>query len=139
MVQPNGAKLWRYKFRLHGAEGQHAIGTYPTVSLSKAREQHNLARSLVFAGTNPNHARKQAKLKAQQAHQRDAHGTFSAVVNSWRSLTDSELRPLSVRQRERELQNDLLPHLHDRHVDSITRLDLAVLLEKVIRRHPDAS
>lgn len=139
LVQPSGAKLWRYKFRIHGAEGQHAIGAYPSVSLSKARERHNLARTMVIAGTNPNHARKKAKLEARQAHQRDVNGTFSAVVESWRALADGELRPSSVRQRERELQNDLLPHLRDRHVDSITRLDLAVLLEKVKNRAPETA
>ena len=52
LVQPSGAKLWRYKFRVHGVEGQHAIGVYPTVSLSAARERHSQARSLIAAGLN---------------------------------------------------------------------------------------
>jgi hypothetical protein len=117
LVQPSGAKLWRYKFRIHGAEGQHAIGVYPTVSLSKAREQHGVARTLVTMGTNPNHARKQAKLEANQARVRDTHGAFSSVVRSWRSATDQDLRPSSVRQRERELDKDVLPFLHDRQID----------------------
>ena len=139
LVQPSGAKLWRYKFRIYGSEGQHAIGAYPTVSLSKAREQHSLARAMVATGTNPNLARRQAKLEAQEARQRHEHGLFSAVVDSWRTLTDTELRPSSVRQRGRELENDVLPLLRDRPVDSITRLELAALLEKVKSRAPETA
>ena len=139
LVQPSGAKLWRYKFRVHGVEGQHAIGVYPTVSLSAARERHSQARSLIAAGLNPNHVRKQAKLEALQTYQRNTMGTFSAVVNSWRELSDPYLRPASVRQREREVNNDLLPTLQDRQVESITRLELSALLEKVKKRAPETA
>ena len=139
LVQPSGAKLWRYKFRVHGVEGQHAIGVYPTVSLSAARERHSQARSLIAAGLNPNHVRKQANLEALQTYQRNTMGTFSAVVNSWRELSDPYLRPASVRQREREVNNDLLPTLQDRQVESITRLELSALLEKVKKRAPETA
>ena len=53
LVNPNGSKLWRYKFRLDGKEGLYSIGIYPDVSLSQAREQHQQARSLVAKGINP--------------------------------------------------------------------------------------
>lgn len=139
LVQPNGAKLWRYKFRLNGKEGQHAIGIYPSTSLAKAREAHNQARYLVAQGTNPNQARRSAKLQAQQENQRQTMGTFSAVAESWRGLTDPDLRPKSVLQRARELNNDLFPSLRDRQVDGITRLELAALLEKVKTRAPETA
>lgn len=139
LVQPSGAKLWRYKFRVHGIEGQHAIGVFPSVSLSNARERHNQARALIAAGQNPNHIRKQAKLEAVQAQQRSTLGTFSAAVESWRGLSDSDLRPASVRQRAREVSKDLLPTLRDRQVDSITRLELSALLEKVKKRAPETA
>ncbi|MBI2744617.1 MAG: tyrosine-type recombinase/integrase [Burkholderiales bacterium] len=139
LVQPSGAKLWRYKFRVHGVEGQHAIGVYPSVTLAHARERHNQARALVTAGQNPNHVRKQSKLEAHQSKQRRTLGAFSAVVESWRALSDSDLRPGSIRQRERELSKDLLPTLKDRQVDSITRLELSALLEKVKKRAPETA
>ena len=37
LVQPTGAKLWRYKFRRGGVEGLDALGSYPEVSLAEAR------------------------------------------------------------------------------------------------------
>lgn len=29
LIQPNGAKLWRYKFRVAGKEGLQALGAFP--------------------------------------------------------------------------------------------------------------
>ena len=39
LVKPTGSKLWRLKYRLNGKEKEYAIGVYPTVSLSQAREK----------------------------------------------------------------------------------------------------
>lgn len=41
LVQPTGAKLWKMKYRIHGYERKLAIGRYPEVSLSKARERRD--------------------------------------------------------------------------------------------------
>jgi len=37
-VKPNGAKLWRWKYRLLGKESRVALGSYPKLSLREARE-----------------------------------------------------------------------------------------------------
>lgn len=134
LVQPNGAKLWRYRFWLHEKEGMMALGRYDEVSLSDARERLAQARKLVANGINPVHSQQQAKIKATQDQQRSALGTFGAVCQSWRELTDKELRPASIRQRGREVENDLLPTLRARHVESVTRLELTALLRSVEKR-----
>lgn len=36
-VQPNGSKLFRFKYRLNGKEGLLSFGKYPAVSLLKVR------------------------------------------------------------------------------------------------------
>lgn len=139
LVQPSGSKLWRYKFRINHVEGLLAIGAYPAISLANAREKHSAARKLVADGINPVQARQQARLEAAHAQQRSTMGTFAAAAESWRALTDPDLRPASVRQRQRELNNDLLPTLRDRQVDGITRLELSALLEAVKKRAPETA
>ncbi|HNR82844.1 Arm DNA-binding domain-containing protein [Ottowia sp.] len=54
LVQPNGSKLWRYKFRIGGVEGKQSLGTFPEVSLAEARGLHGDSRKLVAQGT-PSH------------------------------------------------------------------------------------
>lgn len=36
-VQPNGSKLWWYRYRLGGAEQVYSIGVYPKITLEAAR------------------------------------------------------------------------------------------------------
>ncbi|MGI9045740.1 MAG: Arm DNA-binding domain-containing protein, partial [Burkholderiales bacterium] len=43
LVQPNGAKYWRMKYRLQGREKLLALGVYPDVSLKDAREGRDKA------------------------------------------------------------------------------------------------
>lgn len=38
LVQPNGSKLWRMKYRFAGKERLLSFGAYPAISLSAARE-----------------------------------------------------------------------------------------------------
>ena len=45
-VSTTGARLWRYSYKLHGKWGLYAIGQYPEISLTEAREVH---RSQQFA------------------------------------------------------------------------------------------
>jgi len=46
LVQPNGSKLWRYKFRLDGVEGLQALGAFPEVTLADAQHAAQGARVL---------------------------------------------------------------------------------------------
>ena len=43
-VFPDGAKRWRYKYRIDGKEKRLALGVYPSVSLKDARKRHAEAR-----------------------------------------------------------------------------------------------
>ena len=36
--RPEGSKLWRYKYTLHGKPDTHALGRYPEVRLAQARQ-----------------------------------------------------------------------------------------------------
>ncbi len=38
LVNPNGSKLWRWRYRFGGKEKLMAIGEYPIVSLAQARD-----------------------------------------------------------------------------------------------------
>ncbi len=44
LIQPNGAKYWRYRFRIGGKENMFAIGEYPSIGLQQAREARDAAR-----------------------------------------------------------------------------------------------
>jgi integrase len=139
MVQPTGAKLWRYKYRLSGKEGLYSLGAYPDVTLSAARDLHRAARAQVAAGVNPGQARQVERAKAVQAEKLAQAGAFPTVLQAWRDVTDPKLAAMSLRQRDREIKKHLVPAFRAKNIDAITRADIAALLKKVEARAPEVA
>jgi hypothetical protein len=50
LVKPNGSRLWRLKYRFAGKEKLLALGSYPQVSLKRARDYRDAARLLLKGG-----------------------------------------------------------------------------------------
>jgi hypothetical protein len=57
-VQPNGSKLWRWKYRHSKKERLLSFGPYPLVSLAEAREKQAQGRKLLLDGKDPSVQRK---------------------------------------------------------------------------------
>lgn len=49
---PQGAKLWRWKYRFGGKEKRLALGVYPQVTLAQARAAHAEARAMLAQGVD---------------------------------------------------------------------------------------
>ena len=58
LVQPNGSRLWRMKYRFGGREKLLSFGAYPEVSLAAARDARDAARSELLADRDPALTRK---------------------------------------------------------------------------------
>jgi hypothetical protein len=53
VVQPNGSKLWRMKYRFLGNEQLLSFGSDPFISRARAREKGDEAKKLIAGGTDP--------------------------------------------------------------------------------------
>lgn len=125
-VTPSGGKHWRYRFRLDGKENLYAIGEYPEIKAAEARRLRDEARSLVKQGINPTQARKLKKLEVHYEHAQ----TFKSVANEW---FDDKSKPWSDGYRKSVrtiLDKDLIPHLGNLPVKSIT----TPIVHQVIKR-----
>nr|WP_168603281.1 integrase arm-type DNA-binding domain-containing protein [Novosphingobium sp. SG707] len=63
-INPNGSKLWRYKYRHMGKQKRLALRRYPEVGLADARRRRDDARRKLEAGSDPLAERKHDKLVA---------------------------------------------------------------------------
>ena len=53
LVHKNGSKYWRMDFRLNGKRKTFAIGVWPEISLTRARELREKARDHIQRGIDP--------------------------------------------------------------------------------------
>lgn len=140
LIQKNGAKLWRYKFRIHGKEGLLAIGAYPDIGLAAAREIHNAARVAVAKGENPVTVRKAERAEEQRVALLAVKGTFAAALREWKDIQRKPpLAASTVKQRDREIKKYLEPKFASRQIQTITRLEIAALIKQVTNTAPEVA
>ncbi|MDE1962057.1 MAG: DUF4102 domain-containing protein, partial [Xanthomonadaceae bacterium] len=60
LLNPNGARWWRFDYRFGGKRKTLSFGTYPDTGLKLARERRNTARALLASGIDPS-AKRQAE------------------------------------------------------------------------------
>jgi integrase len=127
-VMPNGAKLWRLKYRHDGKERVYSIGPYPDISLAQARDERERARDWLRRGKDPTIERRVVKASAgaEQAI------TFKAVAEEWlgrQSFTDKH----AAAQRSR-LERELFPHIGALPIAEVTPALILEALRRVERR-----
>ncbi len=104
-VRPTGAKLWRYRYRIAGRENVYAMGEYPTLSLSEARQRRSEARALVTKGIHPAKHRKAAQLVQQTQNAT----TFEAVTREWMEGKAPNCTPGYAQQVHRCFEAEVFP------------------------------
>ena len=131
-INPNGAKLWRLRYRLHGKESVYSIGKYPAVSLLRAREERGEARELIRQGINPSQHRKLEKVK--RTH--ESKNTFKAVANEWLERNEGVWTEKTYLQRSRLLAADVFPQIGSLPMRDIGATQVLEIIQTIERRAP---
>lgn len=120
LINPNGSKLWRVKYRIHGIERKLSLGSYPMVKLVEAREARDAARKQVSKMIDPNAAKRQARIEATI----QANNTFASVAEEF--LAKREIEGLSPQTMEKYvwLLKLVSPDFAQRPVAEITPAEL---------------
>ncbi len=129
LVTPRGGKYWRFKYRLGGKERLLALGTYPEINLSDARQRRDEARRQVAKGIDPGAVR-----KAQKQAETDEKETFEVIAREWHAKFSPSWRPIHSITIMRRLENDLLPWVGKRPINEIRASELLAALRRVESR-----
>lgn len=125
LVRANGAKLWRLKYHLAGRERSLALGEYPDVSLTRARQKAGEARNLVHEGIDPvQDGREQKAMRVNAALQ-----TFSVVADEWIAKKAKKWTDGHLEQNRQSLRDYVLPKIGTRPIASLTAQDVMRVLE----------
>lgn len=128
LLKPDGSRYWRMDYRFDGKRKTLALGVYPEVSLSNARQRREDARRLLAAGTDPGVARKSAK-RAQAEAIRAAEDTFEAIARDW--MARQEVAEVTANKTRWILETFLFPDIGRRPIAEITPRDLLAVLRKI--------
>ena len=92
-VMPTGRKSWVFRYNFEGNARRMTLGSYPTMTLSQAREKHALALQDVERGIGPGLKAQAEKAKRKdtgvpcrpEPHQENqgAHTLFCWTTRSW--------------------------------------------------------
>ena len=130
LVHPNGSKYWRQKYRFEGREKLLALGVYPEIGLSQARERRDEARKLLAQGVDPGQHRKALKASREEA----AANSFEVLAREWLENRKAYVEhPQHVKTLAR-LQKDVFPWLGRKPIAGIEATDVLSVLKRVDAR-----
>jgi hypothetical protein len=118
-IMPSGSKYWRLKYRIHKKEKRLAIGVYPTIPLSEAREKRDAAKKLIRNGLDPVQTKKQAKQEAKT----NAENTFKAVALEWHAQNKDRWSENYGYKVLKGLELNVFPFIGERPIADITPLN----------------
>jgi len=130
LINPNGTKYWRMKYRFLGKEKLLAFGTYPLLSLSEARENREKAKKLLVNGTDPQAFRKDEK----QNKVRNSQNTFKVVALEWHENQKYRWSNGYYEKVLRSLELNIFPFIGARPIADIEAPDLLDVLRKIEKR-----
>lgn len=132
LVNPNGSKLWRMKYRFAGKEKLLSIGQYPLVSIVEAREERHKAKKLLAQNPPIDPMAKKKEQKAEAI--KNTENTFKAVALEWHTLNQERWSKGYAQKIIRCLERNLFPYIGTRPIGEITPPELLEALRKVEKR-----
>jgi integrase len=124
LITKSGSKLWRFDYRFGGKRKTLALGSYPGVSLAKARRIANDYRNNVADGIDPGLEKKIAKTFLAGA------GTFEAVAREWHERFSASWSPSHAKTTIARLQNDVFPFIGSERIKNLTPPELLIVLRR---------
>ena len=127
----DAGKYWRMDYRFMGKRKTLALGVYPDVSLSRAREKHTEARQLIADGIDPGAARKHRK----QADMAASANSFEIVAREWHAMKLAKKWTQSTADKTMtQLEAYIFPELGHLPIASVKASQILSALRKVENR-----
>jgi integrase len=130
LVNPDGSKWWRYKYRVGGKEKLLSLGTYPQTKAAEARKKHAAARDLLAQGIDPSADRQEAKRQLADAHHAAAD-TFEVVTREWMAQEHPKVAEVTANKNRWLFETFLFPEIGHLPLTAITPRVLLDALRKI--------
>jgi integrase len=130
LVQPNGSKWWRLKYRFGGKEKLLSLGVYPDVGVKEASNRRDSARELLAKEVDPSDNR-----KAQKAAKADREAnSFEVIAREWFASRASTWAASHASKIIQRLEKDVFPWIGGRAIADIAAPELLRVLRRIEER-----
>jgi hypothetical protein len=132
LIKPNGARLWRFKYRYGGKEKLMAFGGYQPgssnhVPLAEARDRLADAKRQLRGGIDPSAAKKAEKMARTD---REA-GVFEVVALEWHGKQSPTWSADYAAKELRQLRKHVIPRVGGKPFRELTSRDLLDVLQRI--------
>lgn len=124
LVNPDGTRYWRWDYIFDGRRKTISLGTYPVVTLKRAREKHLEVQRILDHGLDPSVERRKAKIAAKG-------DTFRTVANEYMVKLKKEIGPGTWSKKQSHLDSYLYPRIGSLSVSRITSRDVLDVLQPI--------
>ena len=131
LVHTNGGKYWRLRYRVGGKEKLLAIGVYPDVTLSEARERREQARKLLANGADPSAVKQEAKQASNKAWQVACENSFATLAVEYHKVKSPMWTPGHAKQWLGNLEKYALAVIGHRPITEIEPMELVGIMRTI--------
>lgn len=126
-VTPTGSKLWRLRYYYNGKQQMFSLGKYPEVTLLKARQLRDEAKTAVREGKHLTREKKAHKLRRAFA----GENTFEKIARKWLETKQPGLNQKYAKQCLARMEEKVFPMIGALPIGEITIPDVVRVVEKL--------
>ncbi|EML7265207.1 integrase [Raoultella ornithinolytica] len=130
LVNPNGSRYWRLKYRIAGKEKLLALGVYPDITLAEARQKRADAKKVLAAGGDPG----QEKQEEKQAKEQAVANSFERLAMEWHTHKSTSWSEGYAEHLLMYLKKDIFPFIGQKAITDISQVEMLNVLRKMEQR-----
>jgi integrase len=130
LLVTSAGKYWRMNYRFDGKRKTLALGTYPEVSLAKARAKREKAREQLADGIDPSAAKRIEKAARRTA----SENTFKAIALEWYGSKVSSWSITHAETTMDRMEKNIFPWLGNRQLTDIEAPEVLATLRRIEAR-----
>jgi integrase len=130
LINPNGSKLWKFKYRFSGVEKKLSFGAFLDVNLAAAREARDEARRQLTNTIDPGILKNSVKRSNKIA----AENSFEAVAREWHAKFTPKWSKSHGERILIRLEQNIFPWIGKRPVNEVSAAEILSALRRIENR-----
>lgn len=127
IINPNGSKWWRQRYRYAGKEQMLSLGVYGEIGLAEAREKSREMRKSIARDLDPSAQRKQRRAAFIDAQA----NTFKSIALAWHGRFKDTWKAHHADRVLQRLEDNVFPWIGDKPIRAVTSADIIACIDRM--------